>query len=196
MLNLTRQKNNSGFTLVEVLVATTILIMVVGIMYGIYSAGQDIWEAARYQADLQAQARRAMDFMVSELRNTTRTSTQNPSPNISIPSKPNNKELFFYLPEYDEINARPVLNANGNMKWATNNQIKYQYIPGQRELRRLEKGQHRILARDVSNVEFIDRSIDSSLFINEVNIILTLNKTTPRQKNISVTLTSTVRLRN
>ena len=195
MLNLIKYKNNLGFTLVEVLVASAIFIAALTVMYGIYFSGLDIYNTANYQADLQAQARIALNSMSYELRNATRTSTQNPSPNLSIPSTPNNKSTKFYLPAKD-INGRIVTDSGGDIVWDKNNPIDYQYIPGQKVLRRLENGEQKILAQDVSGIQFIDANIDYALSIYELKIILTLNKTTPEKRNISVTSSAIVRLRN
>ena len=190
-----KQKADTGFTLIEILVASVIFILALGIIYNTYFSGLDIWEVGRYQAELQAQARIALNYMVSELRNATRTSTQNPSPNLSIPSVPNNKNMAFYLP-HDLDDDGFITDANGDIEWETSNRIEYQYIPGQKELRRLEKGVQRILARDVTDIQFIDINIDPTLSINELRIVLALSKTTPRQRNISITLSSIVALRN
>ncbi|MCX5702173.1 MAG: prepilin-type N-terminal cleavage/methylation domain-containing protein [Candidatus Omnitrophica bacterium] len=195
MQNLIKYRRNSGFTLVEVLFASAISIAVLGIMYGSYISSFEAFDIASEQADLQAQARIALRYMVSELRNATRTSTQNPSPNLSIPSEPNNKQIQFYLPE-DKDEDGLITDANGQIEWGTNNMIHYQYIPGQEELQRLEKGEHKIFARNVSDVQFIDIDIDSSLAIDELKIVLTLGKTTKKNRNLSVTLTSIVALRN
>lgn len=184
-----------GFTLFEILVASVIFVMVMGISYSIYISGYDAWDTAVYQTDLQAQARLALNFMVQELRNATRTSTQNPSPNLSIPSTPNNKTMMFYLPE-DKDGDGLITDSNGQIEWNTSDAIHYQYIPGLKVLRRLEKGVQRIFAQDVSDVQFIDMDIDSSLHMDELRIVLSLNKTTPRQRNISITLSSIVALRN
>ena len=195
MQNLIKKKNNQGFTLVEILMASAIFIVMLEIIYGIYFSGLDIWEISHEQAYLQAQARIALNYMVSELRNATRTSTQNPPPNLSIPSTPNNKDIYFYLPE-DKDHDGLITDANGQIEWDTNNKIHYQYIPGQKILRRLEKGEQRDFAGDVSDVQFIDIDIDQTLAIDELKIILTLSKTTPKKRNVSVTLTSIVALRN
>lgn len=195
MPNFIKKRNNLGFTLIEILLTSTVLILVLSLMYSIYFAGLDAWDAARLKADLQAQARAAMNFMVSELRNATRTSSQNPSPNASIPSTPNNKSMQFHLPE-DKDDDGLITDSNGNTEWNTNDTIQYQYIPGQKLLRRLEKGEQRILSQDVSDVQFIDIGIDPALYMNEIKIILTLDKMTPKQRNISIILTSIVKLRN
>jgi prepilin-type N-terminal cleavage/methylation domain-containing protein len=190
------QKNrNSGFTLVEVVIASFVLVIAMGMMYNTYLSGSKVWENARESADLQAEARWAMNYMVAELRNATRTSTNNPSPNLSIPSHPNNKSIIFYLPQ-DKDNDGLITDSSGAIEWGTNNAIHYQHVPGQNLLRRLEKGVQTSLSQDVSDVQFIDASIDSSLSIYELRIILALNKTTKRQRNLSITLSAIVRLRN
>lgn len=184
-----------GFTAVELVVATAVLAVVMSLMLGIYISGLRVWDLAREEADLRAQARQAMEFMVSELRNATRTSTRNPSPNLSIPSSPNNKNINFRLPA-DNNGDGLLTDANGQIEWDTNNPIDYQYVPGQRLLRRLEKGAQTVIAEDVQDIQFIDIGIDPTLSVFELRIILTLNKTTERQRSISATLSSIVRLRN
>jgi len=184
-----------GMTLIEVLLATAILATVLGGLYGTYLSGLKVWEDARERADLQAQARLAMDVMVNELRNATRTSTQNPSPNLSIPSSPNNKQIQFYLPA-DKDGDGLITDNQGDIEWATNNMIHYQFVPGQKKLRRLEQGVERILANDVSDVAFSDIGIDPTLALTELKIVLTLSKTTTKGRNVTFTLTSLVRLRN
>lgn len=195
MFNSIKQTPKTGLTMIEVLLTAIIFIIVLEVMYGIYFSGLDIWETARFKAEIQSEARSALNYMISELRNATRTSTQNPSPNLSIPSTPNNKSIMFYLPK-DKDGDGLVTDSDGDIEWATNNQIDYQYIPGQKELRRLEKGEQKIIAEDVSGVQFIDIDIDPTLAINELKVILTLERNTPKQRNISTTLSFIVALRN
>lgn len=195
MIILKHLKRSRGFTLIEVLIASSISIITISMIYMIFAAGNDLWETKRYQADLQAQGRLAMNRMVAELRQTTRTSAQNPSPDLKIPSKPNNKDVSFYLP-IDKDGNGLITDVDGNIEWETNNKIQYHYIPGQKQLVRLEKGDKTTLANDVSDVQFIDNSIDGKLYLNEVKIVLTLFITTPRQRTISMTFTSVVKVRN
>lgn len=187
--------NNRGFTLMEILVASAILVLVLGVLYGIYFSGLDIWDTVKLRTDLQAQARVALNLMVAELRNATRTSTQNPSPNLIIPSVPNNKDIQFHLPQ-DKDGDGKITDANGIIEWDTNSTIQYQYIPGLKRLRRLENGVQTVLSQDVSDIQFIDINIDPTLNISEIKIILALSKLTPKQRNVSVTLSSIISLRN
>jgi type II secretory pathway pseudopilin PulG len=182
----TRQKGKCGFTLVEVLVASGIFILTLGIIYAMHIAGLEIWETGRTQAELQAKARVALDYMVSELRNATRTSAQVPSPNLSIPPAPNNNQITFYL-----------LTGTGSQKtWDTSNPIQYRYLPDQGLIRRSDNSGQRILAQGVAGIQFFDINIDPLLSIDEVRIVLSLAKTTLRRRDISITLSSLAALRN
>lgn len=184
-----------GFTLIEVLVASSIFVMVLGAIYSSYRAGIDLWENAESTTDLESQARQAMTTMVFELRNATRTSTQNPSPNANITSGPNLKQIDFVLPE-DSNGDGYITDAAGVIEWNTSTHIQYKFIPGQKYLRRQEPGDLRVLCYDVSNIQFSDITSDSTLALNEIKIVLTLSKTTPRGRVMTFTLTSVVKLRN
>ncbi len=192
---LRRRDNSKGLTLIEVIVATSISIIVITFIYYMYWSGNELWEIKSYQTDLQAQGRRVMAEMVKELRQATRTSTQNPSPDLVIPSQPNNKDAAFYLPT-DADGDGLITDSNGAIEWDTSNRIEYQYVPGLKLLRRLEKGEQRTLSLDVTDVQFIDAGIDNQLYPNEVRIVLTLSRLTPRQRTVTLTFTAIVRLRN
>lgn len=191
-------KNTSGFTLIEVLIASALTIMVVAIIYSIYAAGSDIWEIKRYQTDLKAQGRQAISEVVTELRKTTRTSPKAPSPNLVIPASPNNNNITFYLPQV--TNNSVVTNAtDGSITWDMNNTIRYVFDSAAKVVRRLETidpAGNRTMAHDVTNIQFIDNSINGSLYLDELKVLLTLAKTTPRQRNISTTLSTVIKLRN
>jgi prepilin-type N-terminal cleavage/methylation domain-containing protein len=188
-------KNISGFTLIEILIASAISTVAITMIYAVYMSGNDLWETKRYQTDIQAAARMALNEMTTELKEATKTSSQNPSPNLSIPSVPNNKHITFCLPG-DKDGDGLITDANGQIEWITNNNIQYQYIPGQKQLRRLEGGDQRVLANDVTDVQFIDNGIDGSLYLTELKIILTISKTTPRGRTLSITQSARVKLRN
>jgi len=195
MFNLIKKMDRRGFTLIEILVASIILTIISAVVFGVYIAGTDLWDVTRLQADLQAQARQVLDSMTSELRSATRTSTQIPSPNLSIPAVPNNNSITFYLPG-DNDGDGLITDANGDIEWDTGNPISYQFDTGQEIIKRLESGQETILAQFVSSVQFQDITIDPMLFLDEVKIDLTLNKSTPKQRDISITASAVINFRN
>lgn len=183
------------FTLSEIIITTAISAIITLILYNLYFQGWRLEEATSLKSELETAGRIALDIMSKELKKATRTSSQNPSPNISITSGPNQKQITFYLPQIDS-QKRVVTDSNGDIVWDKNNPIHYQYIPGQKELRRLEKGEQKILCRNVSDVKFSDIDRDNSLYINELKIELTLSKRMSNQREISVSLTSLIKLRN
>ena len=176
--------------------ATAISVIMFGMLYGVYSSGVNIWEISSSQTDLQAQARNVLNFMSSELKNAT---MHHASANliIPIPTDPTNTKhsIRFCLPVY--TSGSVSIDANGETVWDTANFIDYQIIPAQKQLIKYVAGiEQRVIANDVSGVQFIDATIDTSLLLNELRIIITLNKTTPKQRNVSITLSTTVALRN
>lgn len=190
-----RIKNAKGFTLTEVLVGAAILVIISSIMLSFFIQGANLWQLLIRQSDLRSTARNAMAFMTQELRNATRTSEANPSPNLTIPSKPNNNSLDFFLPVDLDGNGL-IVDSIGATEWDTSNKIQYQYVPGLNRLRRLEKGNQYIIANNVTSIEFEDNSINPDLYNNELKVILTVEGVIQQGRVVSVTLTSVVNLRN
>ena len=196
MKSWTRFQTKTGLTLVETMVASFLAVLVVGIIFAIFSGGNDLWEIKRTQADLQGQARTALDQMTAELKQTTKTG----SPPLPSAASPNLRyqaidTIDFCLPTKD-INNVTVLDANGVIVWDINNRITYQYDAGQKQLIRIFGGNQNILANSVSAVQFLNSTLDNSLNSNEFKIILTISKTTPRRRTLNTTVTSTIKLRN
>ena len=195
MKRLKRIEGEKGLTIMEMLMAALIFAIVSTLTALFFIQGSSLWESITGQSDLRSVARNAMTYMTQELRNATRTGTGHPSPNMVIPSKPNNHSIDFYLPADLDGNLL-IIDALGNTEWDTNNKIQYQYVPGLNILRRLEGGNQYIISHEVSNIEFEDNSIDSSLAINEVRIKLTLQRLLPQNKTASVSMAAVIRLRN
>lgn len=197
MLKLKLPDNQNGVTLAEAMIGAGVLLLVMGGIMTMYVSGTKMWDNASEQIDLEAQAREALNAMTAELRQATRTSTQNPSPNAVIP-KPGfagNNSMRFYLPADVDGNGL-ITDANGNIEWGTNNSIDYQYNSGTNKLERVEGGVTAILANNVSSLSFNDINTLTTLARNEIKIVLTLTKTTIRRRVLTVTLSTVVKLRN
>lgn len=188
--------NKHAFTFIELLIASAVFITMLAAVYGLYFSGIELRQTTEDKAELESRAKRAVFRMVSELMGATRTSTQNPSPNLSIVSGPNQKIIKFHLPDDKDEDGYLTDEDDGTIEWDTNNPIEYQFIRGLRLLRRLEKGERITIAQDVSDVDFFDITSDSSLGVNEVKIVLTLEKTGSRNRTVTATVTSVVCLRN
>jgi prepilin-type N-terminal cleavage/methylation domain-containing protein len=191
-----RHRSPNGFTLVEVMIASVISLMAISMIFGIFASGKDVFEVKRAQADLQARGRQAMNFMARELKSATRTSNRTPSPNLDIPSTPNNKQVDFYLPQDKDGNGDITNATSGLIEWDTNSKVQYQYVPGQEWLRRLVNGDQTTIAWNVTDIRFIDADIDNSLYNNELKIILTMKQATAKGRTINMTFTSMAKLRN
>lgn len=188
-----RISRKDGFTLVEILVATSIFAILSGAMALFFINGSNVSLLISNQSDLHSIGSNAMTYMTQELRNATLASTGSP-PNIYIPPPPNNNSITFYLPK--DLDA---LYKNGWVSdsiWDTANAIQYQYIAASRQLRRIQQGVSRVIATDVSSIQFEDKDIDSSLGDNALRITMTLSRLLLQGRTTSVTLTSIVKLKN
>jgi len=197
MTAIIHKQKKRGISLMEVLIVAVIFSIMGTVLINAYIQGTRMWNLTTANSDLRIVAYLAMNNMVNELRRTTRTATSNPSPNLAIPSKPNNHSVDFYLPkDTDTDNNTLIIDDFGNTEWETNNMIQYQYIPGQKRLRRLEKGQQDIIADDVELIEFEDASITPSLYNDELTIALTLSRATRDGRTVTASVNSIVKLRN
>lgn len=183
-----------GFTLVETMVAGTLLVSLSLIATLWLTGVSDLWWTATTQSDIRSATQQALSRMVSELRSATRTAAGSP-PNAVIPAAPGNTTLTFYLPA-DLDNNGLIIDALGNTEWNVANPVQYAYVPAQRRLVRTQAGLQVVLATDVAAVTFTDATLDPSLYQNEVRIALTGQKTTPQRRTVSATAAEIVKLRN
>ncbi len=183
-----------GFTLVEILVASSMALVVSGVLFEFFVHHADFLDTAAMESDLRSQVQLAVDDMLKELRHATRAAAGTP-PNISIPAAPNNTRLTCYLPGDLDGNGM-IIDAAGNLEWVTANPVQYQYDAPSQQLRRIDNTGTRVLANHVSSVSFEDRSIDASLLTDEVRIRLTLQDTTPHGRTLSASETTLIKLRN
>lgn len=61
-------KNKQGFTLIEVMFASVILMLIAGVLYGTLSAGSKAYASGTTLSDLQNQTRLVLDQMAEEIR--------------------------------------------------------------------------------------------------------------------------------
>lgn len=185
----------NGFTLIEILISTVILVLITGVFYGLYSTTNDIWEERRVSSELQSMGRRCIERISAELKSATRSSGAVPSPNVVISGLPFNTNLTFYLPA--DIDGDGLLtDASGDLEWDTSNPIRYLYDSSQNILLRSENATNTTLARQVADVRFFDANLNASLYLTEIRLALTLAKSTIKQRNITTTMVSNIRLRN
>jgi len=185
---------SQGFTLVETMVAGTLLVSL-GLIATLWLTGvSDLWWTTTTQSDVRTATQQALSRMLSELRSATRTAAGSP-PNAVIPAAPGNTTLTFYLPADVDGNGL-IIDALGNTEWNVATPVQYAYVPAQRRLVRIQAGQQVVLATDVTAVAFEDASLNPALYQNEVKITLTLQRVTPQRRTVSATAAEIVKLRN
>lgn len=194
------RKNKKVFTLVEMLISIVIMVIVSAIIYLFFIVGMESWQIGSGRIDLHSDVRIALDAMIDELKNTTRNHSTR---GITILVPPGNTKIIFYLPEKD-VDGNVIIGQDGEIKWPADDAdyIEYKYVAEDKQLVRedlqVREGgaSARILANDVSSIEFIDASIDGALFLDEVNVVLGLQKTTAKGRDLSFLTRATVKLRN
>jgi len=199
-MSIARVKGRSGFTIAEVLIASGVFIFVSGAMISLFIYASNLWQLVIVQEQLRSGACTAMLFMTNELQDATRSSNQNPSPNLAIPASPNNNSITFFLPDTtvpDRIQETGNPATNGSTAWNTNHAIRYVYDPVSQQLRRMVAGNaaYKILCYNVNAVAFEDCGINPALNPDEVRVTLTVGKNTLTGIR-AITLVSLIKLRN
>jgi type II secretory pathway pseudopilin PulG len=194
----------SGFTLVETMVAGSLLASM-GLAAMLWLSGiSDLWMTSGAQSEARLGAQRAMNRLVAELRSATRTSAGSP-PNAAIPASPDNTGLTFYLPaDLDTLDGNTtIVDATGEIEWDTDRPVQYVYVEAQRQLQRVSGGETTVLANGIPptfngepGVAFEDAGMDPSLHQHEVRITLTIQQATPQGRVASATAVEIVKLRN
>ncbi|MBU0549140.1 MAG: prepilin-type N-terminal cleavage/methylation domain-containing protein [Candidatus Omnitrophica bacterium] len=156
----------TGFTLVEILVSVLILSFLLAALFMVLNVGSMTQSSDLGLLDLQQQARRAMDAMTRELRQTK-------SSEMSFISS---SEITFSIPS-QTYGAAWV----GPIRY-------YLYSVNSRIMREYPAGTEKIVAGDITSLTFTPSS-------NILDIELTCAKTV-RQRDLSFFLKGRVRLRN
>ena len=159
-----------GFTLIEILVALLILsFMLVGI-YTVLNYGYSTYSNELGLLDLQQQARRAMDGMIREIRQTNESAGQG---NLSIPSA---STIIFNIPP-----------DTFGLAWIGPITYYLDTVEG-RIVREYPAGTLHPVAGDISGLIFSQSG-------DIINIEFTCAKTVNR-RDLSITVKGQVRLRN
>jgi hypothetical protein len=154
----------------------------------------DMWWTTSTQSDVRTVSQQGVNRMVSELRSATRTAALSP-PNAVIPAAQNNRRLVFFLPADLDLNGL-IIDAIGNTEWNVGSEIIYEYIPAQQQVIRTQNGQQVVIASNVSDARFDDRNSVATLASNEIQITLTVQRTTPQRRTVTGTSVEIVKLRN
>ena len=125
-----------GFSLIEILISSVILIIIFTGVFFVLNAGDQSWNAGTGSLDLQQQVRQAMDGMSKELRQTR-------GGNITI--EPDSRSINFTVPisiTTDPVTYSSVINYYLN---ATSNQL---------ERLHPSDAESKVLANDIADLSF------------------------------------------
>lgn len=179
-----------GLTLIEILVAMFIFSIVLGALFTVLAAGRVSWNAGASQVDVQQEARKALDMMVKELRQTASAKISN------VPADGTAYNTITFQTPIITITRDPITGkvVGININWSGNIQYSLGGLNG-RQLLRAQGGIQRILANNILSIGFTRNAGTPTV----------LNITATAQKNTfsgfttiqsSVTLNSKAKLRN
>ena len=184
--------NRKGFTLFETLLVSGILVILLAALMLASTEMRGLFYASDVLATFQHEARLAINSMATDIR---RTSLSQITITQDYPVAGTDR-LQFYLPADSDKDGVPDMSA-GSLVWDPNVvTIEAEVVGTEMRLIRTQGADTEVLADNLKSITFIDNSINSSLFIDEVNIILELEKTAGTGKTFSISLTSIVNLRN
>lgn len=161
----------------EVLVTVIIYSLIVAACYLAFAAGNQSWQVNRVQVELQQELRKAMDWMVSDLRQSGSSAI------VDVPS-----DGVWYNTITFKIAAG--IN-NSNISWSGD----IQYLLGgtnANQLLRQAGGQVKILAQAITSLQFRRQMATAGT----VEVFLTAEKTTPQGQLLSQDRNFQVSLRN
>ncbi len=172
-----------GFTLLELMVVIFIFSIIMAATFGVLSMGTQSWHTGSTQVELQQETRRAMDWMVKEIRQSAEDAIPSmPNPSLSY----NSNSITFRVP--DDIDGDgDVIDVGGDIEWG--NTITYSLLGNQ--VQRTSVGVTTVLANRVVNLQFT-----KAANIPIIEISLQAQKDAVPGRAMQSTLNSQVTLRN
>lgn len=168
-----------------------IVVAVIAILTGILTTAavqaNIIFQIADITADLQNRTRIAIENMLFDLRMVT-NDTGSPNRIVIFQNDPpgsGSDSIQYCLPDP----PNPVA-----ITWS--NPISIRLDNNTRQLIRNDGIRQKVLANSVQRVNFIDDSIDVTLYADELNVILTLDRSDHKGRAYTVTTFATVNMRN
>ncbi|MDP1853590.1 MAG: prepilin-type N-terminal cleavage/methylation domain-containing protein [Candidatus Omnitrophota bacterium] len=188
----------NGFSLLEVLISLAIFLIIASVMFAFLTSGRKTFDMGAAQIDVEQEARRGLDYMSKELR-------QSSDGKISGVAKgASGNTIIFEIPyNVDNSVDGDVIDSFGAIEWSDDTgvnrigTITYSLVGGQ-ILRNLSfTGEQIVLANDISSLNF-----SRPLAADTVAINLTAEKypfkgfSGPTDEKVTVSLNTQVRVRN
>lgn len=152
----------AGFSLIEVIVATCVFLILVNMAFITLNTGMNSWFTGDTAVELRNEIIKAFSAMEKELKRT------GPPPHIDLDSGESASFVNFYLPA-DVDGDGTVINWNGVApryepftEWSTT-VITYELNANGEIIRRTSLGQSRVLARNISSLQFSTSAVASDI---------------------------------
>ncbi|MGB2661921.1 MAG: prepilin-type N-terminal cleavage/methylation domain-containing protein [Candidatus Omnitrophota bacterium] len=184
--------NRKGFTLLEILLVSGILVILLAALMVASTEMRGIFYVSDVLATFQHEARLAVNSMTIDIK---RTSLSQVTITQNYPAAGTDR-LQFYLPADSDEDGEPDM-SSGSLVWDPNVvTIEGEVVGTEMRLIRTQDADTEVLADNLKSITFIDNNIDSSLYMDEMNFILELEKTSGTGKTLRVVFTSVVNMRN
>lgn len=185
-----------GFTLIEFMIVVIIFLIMLAAVFNALATGRSSWQSGNAQVQAQEEARRAMDWMVRELLGAKLVSISEDKSTIKF-------KVTIDEDIIDTTADDDVLDVNDSVEWGANDgtndrlnwTIGYSLSSGQ-ILRKIfnsddteQTSLKKVLANNVTAISFDPPS-------SVIDIDITAQKDTIRERTMESSLHSQVRLRN
>jgi len=172
------------FTLVETLMSAAILAVLGGILSAAFIQMHSLFETNSVLAVLQAEGRRVVRKISYDLRQAGNISIVKDSP------FPGTDSISYYLlsvPGFDNVTDSPVWNPD---------KVTVCLNGSSGALLRSQGNSTLYLSGEVKSINFSNHALDSSLYLNELRLALSLEKKSSAGKLYRMNMTSVINIRN
>ena len=180
----------TGFTLVEMMVATCIFLMLVNMAFLTLNTGMNSWFSGGTSVELRSEIIKTFIAMEKELKATAPAQTNLPSGGMAT-------SLIFHLPQ-DIDGDGTIVDWNGTaplykpaIEWSPTT-VTYQLNANGEIIRTTSLGQSRIISRNIISLQFSR----SSTVSNILQIDITAQKMDPKRRMLNDTARLIVKMRN
>lgn len=180
----------NGFTLIEILLVSAITIVLVGILAATLFQLRSAFQTGDILISLQADARQAISSLAVDLKRTAFNQmmiTQNsPSAGTDI--------IVFRLPSDNNGDGLPDL-ISDVLQWDPTD-ITISLDPANSQLIKTFGSATNVLANNVKRINFLDHSLMPTLNIDELKVVLELQKANKEGRVYNYTSTAIIDMRN
>lgn len=181
-----------GLTLVEIMIVSVIVVIMVGILTFAMIQIHSVFQSADVQVSLQADGRIAINNIIDDLR---RTSNSRKTITVNSPVA-GTDTIVFHLPADADSDGLPDLTSD-TLQW-DNTDITITLNTATSQIRKTISGNSNfaVMANNVKSIRFYDHALDSTLGLNELRVVLELQKANPQGRVFNYTSTSIINMRN